>query len=151
MLDFNIYFQSLRLAECRADDLRAANSNLEAQVELLTSELASLQVENRSRKRRGVAEELTSIDIANMLGKKWSIMKALWLDPMPFELEPGELDPNPLARLANGDNYDCFIAHELRAFIPSRFHDEILTNAKFRKAVSLYFAYGFEKHTDINV
>lgn len=110
---------------------------MEAKIDELTSELTSLRGESNTRRRRGNPDELTAIDVASSLGKKWSVMKGLWVDRLPFDLEDAP-DPDPLARFRDDNEYNLHTAHELRLFIPTRYHNDMTGDSKFRNAVSIY-------------
>lgn len=103
---------------------------------MLTSELTSLRGENNARRRRDNPDKLTALDVASSLGKKWSILNGLWIDRPPFDVEATP-DLDPLARFQDDHEYELVTAHELRLFIPEKYHEEMTGNSKFRNTVSI--------------
>lgn len=125
--------KGLRHAQRRADKYLATNRKLEANVESLTAQLTALQLKGKSKKNTTTAT-LQSGEAILSLGKKWAVVVSPWLEREVFELE-GPADPDPLARFKDAASFDLATSHDLLAFVPAKYHEELKGSTEFRNAV----------------
>ncbi|KAF7964899.1 hypothetical protein HWV62_1775 [Athelia sp. TMB] len=119
--------ESLRLAQLKNEELAAQKLALEKDFGGVRAELIAMKAAG-SRKQT----TLSYLPALRLLGKKSAAVHSPWLEKHVFDKDPLPEGTAPFTQFKDEDSYERYLSGVLRAYVPQKYHDDMLNGTEFR-------------------